>query len=94
MMMKFDGDLSIEEIADMFREHEWPYAVPGCYGIPGGDDIVRQLVRMVHEIEENDWDYLPSGRLALVRDDKVRNTFHVLINVGYLYTGPDEELFE
>lgn len=93
MRIEFDGDLSLEEISDLFEEMGWEYAVPGCYGVPDEVEIQRMIFQMYRKMEEEDLDYYHRGRIALVRDGEVRNTFQVLITAGYLYVGEEAELF-
>lgn len=94
MKMEFDADISLERISELFEEFGWMYAVPGCYGVPSEADIKRQVFRMVRTMDEEDLDYLQNGRLALVRDDTVKDTFHVLITAGYLYAGEEVEFLD
>ncbi|MEU9871125.1 hypothetical protein AB0C87_25175 [Actinomadura sp. NPDC048021] len=92
MKMEFDGDLTLEDMADLFEAMGWEYAVPGCYGVPDEIELQKQIFRMYRTMEEDDLDYLHNGRIALVRDGEVGNAFQVLITAGYLYVGEEVEI--
>jgi len=84
-----DLDLPLEDVAEIFKKHDWLYAVGNCYGVPDANELGVHIWRLLASIDV-DKDFIQSGRLALVRDQYNPSTFQVFLNLGYLYAEDEE----
>lgn len=94
MRISLELELSLDQLADLFKERRWLYATEDCYGLPDQEALKAQLRRLSARIHESDdLAMVSSGRLALARNylSNEDNNYEVLLSIGYLDVVEDEE---
>lgn len=87
---ELDMELSLERLAELFRERAWLYANGSCFGVPGPEELKSQICKLARALDESKGGLamVSGGRLAVAVDPISDGGYEVLLSIGYL--NPEE----